>query len=270
MGNPSGLNEHSTESQLIATSNCAMDGNSDGNSTPTLQTCTCFCYNTPGMGTEICVSNYPSWRREHKMKRNGVVVKSMGIVFSAVAGMWVLFLCQKHEVTEQSLKSSRANDINAIEASICRWITIPYTNAEMRCFGGKAHYNEELYLSRSHLMCPYGPVSRNLKTDLPPYCVSVRIPLLAQSRQVTYAPYTSASHQVLCYESTEINTAAVLLTIHNIMAKEERLEVVELEGSRLKDTLSRPLKENECVVVFDSCFIAVRNKGEKLFRGYRL
>lgn len=205
------------------------------------------------------------------MKRNGVVVKSMVIVFFAAVGMYVLFLCQKHDsVTKQSLESSMTNDLNAIETSICRWINIPYTNAEMRCFGGKSHYNEELFLSRSHIMCPYGPVSRNLKTDLPPYCISVRIPLLAQSRQVMYVPYAPASHHTLCYKSAETNTVAVLLTIHNIMADKERLEVVELDGAMLKDTLFSPLRENECVVVFNSCFIAVRNKGEKLFRGYRL
>ena len=167
------------------------------------------------------------------------------------------------------VRGSLTNGVCSVSASIYRWVKIPYTNEMLRCLGDKANFNIELEKGEHGVICPFGPVSRNTGKDLPRYSARVTVPIAKPVRQVLYESPINGATKV-CYEHEGTNTIAVLLTVRNMGTREEILEVVELKSTAELDSLFKPLKERECVVVFADTFIAVRNKGESLFRGYRL
>lgn len=188
---------------------------------------------------------------------------------------WLIFACWQHHrhsslVSSGDVREGRlTNGVCSVSASIYRWVRIPYTNESLRCLGGKANFNVELDKAEHGVICPFGPVSRNIGKDLPRYSARITVPITKFTRQVRYESPTNGVESV-CYESKGTNTVAVLLTVCNIMTRMENLEVVELKGAEEMEKLFKPLKEWECVVVFADAFIAVRNKDEPLFRGYRL
>lgn len=170
-------------------------------------------------------------------------------------------------VIEPQIHSRLSSDVCSVSASICRWVKIPYTNEMLRCIGGKSNFNLELEKSEHGIICPFGPVSRGLKRDLPRYSARVTVPIARGRRQVLYESPINGVVKI-CYDSQETNTVAVLLTVNNIMTRKESLAVVELKRTEELENLVRPLEEWESVVVFSDTFVAVRNKGESLFRGY--
>ena len=168
-----------------------------------------------------------------------------------------------------------------IEEHVSRWISIPYTNMPMKCFGGKANYNEELFIAESAgEICPFGPVSRALSYDLYPYSIRVRIPFSRGIKSVCYDwSFRSCYPKKTAFYSTDAGVKVVLLTVVTDYETERRLEkeqrlaeegltVAELTGESIDQNLFRPLSEDECIVVFAQRFIAIRNKGETEFRGY--
>ena len=195
------------------------------------------------------------------------------LVLTAVLCLLVLmywhFDCRSSRAIEPQIHSLVSGDVCSVSASIHRWVEIPYTNEELRCLGGKANFNLELEMSEHGLICPFGPVSRGFERDLPRYSARTTIPIAKGRRRVLYESPLNGVVEVR-YDSQETNAAAVLLIVHDSSTRKESLEVVALKSAEELDYLFKPLKESECVVVFADKFIAVRNKGESLFRGYRL
>lgn len=193
--------------------------------------------------------------------------------FKAVLCMLILVYWQFDScfsrTIEPQVRCLLSNDVCSVSASIYRWAKIPYTNEILRCLGGKANFNIELEKSKRGIICPFGPVARDLKRDLPRYSARVTVPIARGRRQVVYESPINGVKKI-CYDSQKTNTVAVLLTVHNIMTRMENLEVVELKSADELDNLFKPLEEWESVVVFSDTYVAVRNKGESLFRGYRL
>ncbi len=227
------------------------------------------------------------------------VIQFVCIVAGAILLPYIVLRCvllteDKPEEAEQSFppgvpySQDLGNLGHRIEGQVSRWISLPYTNMPLKCFGGKSNYNDELYYAikccatKPVIICPYGPVSRALDHDLWPYCVRVQIPLLKDKSCVCYDwDFGCAVRDKVVYESENGNTKVVLLTVvtdyeterklrdeHRLA--EEGLFAEELSGEKLDQNLFRPLDEGECIVVFDQRFIALRNKGETKFRGYRL
>ena len=172
------------------------------------------------------------WHR-HKTMRNGHMKL---FAFKAVLCMlilvyWQLDSCFSRTI-EPQVRCHLSNDVSSVSASIYRWAKIPYTNEILRCLGGKANFNLELEKSKRGIICPFGPVARDLKRDLPRYSARVTVPIARGRRQVLYESPINGVKKI-CYDSQETNTVAVLLTVHNIMTRMENLEVVELKSPTL-------------------------------------
>lgn len=156
-----------------------------------------------------------------------------------------------------------------VKQSVERWLKIPYSNERENTFFGKSFYNLELDAAESGAVFPFGQISRyQRKKRMRGYSVRVSIPLKEGVRRIDYSGHRPV------YESQRTDTVAVLLTMKGIEGEGAGrllgVDVTELNNEAVPIHLFRPLKESECVVVFDEHFICIRNKGEKKFRGYRL
>lgn len=198
------------------------------------------------------------------MKKMCLVLPVSGLICAAL--IW-FFACGRNKMDFKHSNLKLKGLKGVVEESVDRWITLPYTNAPLKTFMyklGKSFYEHELAYSERGMICPFGAVSRNIKKELGIYSINVRIPLTASARQV-YESNASLVKPV--YVNRGTNTVAVLLTLSKDW---KSLGVAELRDEAVDQNLFRSLDELECVVVFDGDFICLRNRGEELFRGYKL